>query len=107
MYVLKIIQKSTKPFQFQIEKEVPKVDKEGNENIITISYKIKFINSVRFIASSISKLIDNLAEQIHEIKCKHCHYFLEYESVKDTLIKYKCLSCNKDCSKKIDEEFKK
>ena len=33
--------------------------------------------------------------------------FLEYESVKDNLVKYKCLSCNKDYSKKIDEEWKK
>ena len=29
------------------------------------------------------------------------------ESVKNNSIKYKCLSCNKDCSSKIDEELKK
>ena len=28
-------------------------------------------------------------------------------SVKDNLIKYKCLSCNKDYSNKLDEELKK
>ena len=33
--------------------------------------------------------------------------FFEYESVKDNLIKYKCLSCNEDYSNKIDEELKK
>ena len=32
---------------------------------------------------------------------------LEYESVKHNSIKYKCLSCNKDYSNKIDEELKK
>ena len=32
---------------------------------------------------------------------------IEYESVKDNLIKYKCLSCNKDYSNKIDEELKR
>ena len=37
-------------------KEVAKVDKEGNQNIITISYKIKFIDSARFMASSISNI---------------------------------------------------
>ena len=31
----------------------------------------------------------------------------EYESIKDNLIKYKCLSCNKDYSNKIDEKLKK
>ena len=32
---------------------------------------------------------------------------VEYESVKDNLIKYKCLSCKKDYSSKIDKELKK
>ena len=31
--------------------------------------------------SSLSILLDNLAEGIHERKCKDCHSFLEYESV--------------------------
>ena len=32
--------------------------------------------------------------------------FFEYESVKENSIKYKCLSCNKKYSNKIDEELK-
>ena len=55
------------------------------------------------MASSSSNLADNLTERIHKIKCKDCDCFLEYESVRDKLIKYKCLSCNKDYSNKIDE----
>ena len=54
------------------------------------------------MASSPSNLVDNLAERIHKIKCKDCDCFLEYESVNDNLIKYKCLSCNKTYSHKID-----
>ena len=75
-----------------IEKEVTKVDKEVNENIITISYKIKLIDSVRFMASSLSNLVDDLAEGIHRIKLKDCDSFLdcdcflEHESFKDKLI---------------------
>ena len=76
-------------------KEVIKIDKDGNESVVTISYKIKFIDSARFMATSSSHLVDNLTERIHKIKCKDCDCFLEYESVKDNLIKYKCLSCNK------------
>ena len=38
--------------------------------------------------SSLSNLADNLAEEIHKIKCKDCECFLEYETVKDNLIKY-------------------
>ena len=59
------------------------------------------------MASSLSNLIDNLAEGIHKIKCKDCDCFFEYESVKYNLIRYKRLSCNKSYSNKIDEEQKK
>ena len=37
--------------------------------------------------SSLSNIVDNLAEGIHKIKCENYHCFLEYESVKDSLIK--------------------
>ena len=59
------------------------------------------------MASSLSNLVDNLAERIHKIKCKDCDCFLEYESIKDNLIKHKCLSCNKVNSNKLDEKLKK
>ena len=81
-------------------------DKDGNECIVTISYKIKFIDSARFMATSLSDLVHNVIEGIHKIKYKDYDCFLEYESVKDNLIKYKCLSCNKDYSNKLDEKFK-
>ena len=37
------------------------------------------------MASSLSNLVDNLAEGIHKIKYD-CDSFLEYESVKDNLL---------------------
>ena len=80
--------------------------KNGNETVITISYKLKFIDSATFIASSSSKFVDNLTEVVHKTKCKDCGCFLEYESVTEKLIKYKCLSCNKGQSDKTDEELK-
>ena len=42
---------------------------------MTISYKVKFIDSARFMASSSSNLVDNLAEGIHKIQCKDCDCF--------------------------------
>ena len=87
--------------------DVVKVDKAGNENIITISDKIKFIDSAIFMVSSISNFVDNLEEGMHKIKCKDYDCFRKYESVKENSIKYRCLSCNKDYLKKIDEELKK
>ena len=68
-----------KTFALPIKKEITKMDKDGNENDVNIFYKIKFIDSARFIVSSLSNLVDNLAEGIHKIKCKDCDFFLEYK----------------------------
>ena len=67
---------------------------------------IKFTDNARFVASSLANLVDSLAEGIHKIKCKDCDCFLEYESAKNNLIKYKCLSCNKIYSNKIDNKLR-
>ena len=81
-----------KTYSVPIEKEVSNTDKDGNESVYNISYKIKFIDSTRFMGSLLSNLVDNLAEGIHKIKCKDCDCFLESKSDKDNFIKYKCLS---------------
>ena len=59
------------------------------------------------MASLLLNLVNNLAEGIHKIKCKVFDGFLEYESVKDNLTKYKCFYRNKDYLNKLDEKFKK
>ena len=58
------------------------------------------------MTTSLSILVDNLTKGILKIKCKDCDCFLEYEKVKDNLMKYKCLSCYEDYSNKPDEELK-
>ena len=68
---------------------------------------MKFIDGARFMASSLLNLVDNLTEGTHETNCKSCGCFLEYKQVKKNLIIYKCLSCNKSYSKKLNEELKK
>ena len=96
-----------KSFSVPIKKEVINIDKDGNKSVETMSYKIKFIDSSRFMVTSLSKLVNNLIEGIHKIKCWSCDCFLEYERVNNNLLKYKCLSRNKDHSRKLDEKFKK
>ena len=61
------------------EKENRKIEKDGNESVVTISYKTKCIDSARFMVSYLSNLVDYLAEEIHKIKCKDCDFFLEYK----------------------------
>ena len=55
-----------------IDKKVINIDKDGNERVVTISYKIKFIDSARIIASSLSNRFYNLAEGIHKSKFEDC-----------------------------------
>ena len=43
---------------------VTHIDKDGNESVVTISYK-KIIDSATFMASSLSNIVDNLAEGIN------------------------------------------
>ena len=60
-----------------------KNDKDDNESVETIIYKITRIDSARFMATSLSNLVENLPEGIRKIKCKDCYCFLEYENAKD------------------------
>ena len=42
-----------------IEKQIIKTDEDDNENVLSISYKVKFIDCARFMATSLSNLVDN------------------------------------------------
>ena len=44
------------------------MDKHGEKITNTIPYKLKFIDGVRFMVSSLPVLVYNLAEKIHKIK---------------------------------------
>ena len=59
-----------KTFSIPIEKEVTRIDKNGERNIKTISCRLKFIDIARVMASSLSNLVNNITEGIHTIKCK-------------------------------------
>ena len=52
-------------------KRITEVDKDGNESVVAVSYKMKFIDSGRYMATPLSNLLDNLTEGILEIKCKN------------------------------------
>ena len=60
---------------------VPIKKKIENKNL-EITYKIKFIDSYRFMSSLLSKLVDNLSEGIHNNKCLDCNFCLDYIKIK-------------------------
>ena len=60
------------------KKEITKKDKYGNDKATKISYKIKFIDSFRFMLSSLSNL-----EGLHNDRCIDCKSCLDYMTTKD------------------------
>ena len=61
-----------------------------------ITYKIKFRDSFRFMATSLSKLVDNLTEGIHSDKCIKYKSTLCYMKVMDETLIFRCFNCKKN-----------
>ena len=92
------------------------------KNTKNTSHILQFIDSSRFMVSSLSNLVNNFSEGLYIIKCKlehidkkcetcvikykYCNCFLEYINFKDDLIEYKCLSCNRRYQRKLGEKLK-
>ena len=55
-----------------------------------MSYKLKFIDVARLMASLLLNLADNLTEEIHEIQCKYGHNNKNYKPCRT---KYKDCEC--------------
>ena len=86
-------------FSVPIKKKIDNKDLE-------ITYKIKSIDSCRFMSSSLSKLVDNLSEEIHNNKCLDCNSCLDYIRIsKNEKLLLKCLNCNNYYKKKINKDL--
>ena len=58
------------------------IEKEGDDSKPTV-YKIKFIDSFRFVSTSLSSLVDSLSDGLYNIKWKDCNSFLDYMNFYD------------------------
>ena len=85
-------------FSVSIKKKIDNKDLE-------ITYKMKFIDNYRFMSSSISKLVDNLSEGIHNNKCPDCESNLDYIKMKNEKLLLKCFICNNYYKKKFNKEL--
>ena len=57
------------------------------------------------MASSLSKLVDNLSEGIHNNKCVNCNYCLDYIKIKNEKLLLKCFNCNTYYRKKFNKDL--
>ena len=84
------------------------IEKEGDD-VKLIVYKLKFIDSFRFISTSLSSLVDSLSDCVHNINCKTCNPFLDYMNFYDDKLVCRCFECktnyNIDFNDKLIERF--
>ena len=97
-------------FSVPIKKETTKKDKNGNDKITKISYKIKCIDSCRFMSTSLSNLVSNLYEELHNDRCIDCKSCLYYMITKDdqgsfTQLIFRCFRCKKSYEKNFNKEL--
>ena len=88
-----------------IKKEIAKKDKNGNDKVTKISYKIKFIDSYRFMSCSLSSLVTNLSEGLHSDKSTDCKSCLDYMTTKDKRLILRCFECKKENKKDFNKEL--
>ena len=79
-------------FSVPIKKRIENKDME-------ITYKIKFIDSFRFMATSLSKLVDNLTEGIHIDNWINCKSDISYMKVIDETLIFRCFNCKRNYKK--------
>ena len=57
------------------------------------------------MSSSLSKLVDNLSEGIHNNKCVDCNSCLDYIKIKNEKLLLKCFNCNNYYKKKFNQDL--
>ena len=73
-------------FTAPIEKKITGINRNREEIKKNIFYILQFIDSKRFMASSLSNLVSNLSKGIHKIKYRYKH---DAKKFKNCGIKYK------------------
>ena len=87
--------------------------KKECDNNKTITYKLKFIDSFRFMPTSLSELVDNTSGIFNSIECKSCIEKIKINSeccfvgLKNNRLIYRCKECKEEWKRSINELIEK
>ena len=87
-------------FSAPLKKEI-----KHKTKIIEITYKIKFIDSYRYMSTSLSKLTDNLSGELHNNKCLNCKSCLGYMKTKNKKLILQCFNSKQNYEKDFNKEL--
>ena len=96
-------------FSVPVKKEV--INNNGDKK--TITYKLKFIDSFRFMSTSLSELVDNTSGIFNSIECKSCIEKIKinseccYVGLKNNRLIYECKKCKKEWKRPLNKLFEK
>ena len=71
----------------------------------SIIYKIKFIDSFRFMSTLLSNLVNSLSDGMHDIKCKNCNSCLDYMKFDDNKLISRCFECKTNYNNDFNNEL--
>ena len=87
------------------------IKKEG-DNDKKIAYKLRFIDSFRFMSTSLSELVDNMSGIFNSIECKSCIEKIKINSeccffgLRNNRLIYKCKECKEQWKRPINKLIK-
>ena len=87
--------------------------KKECDNGKTIAYKLRFIDSFRFMSTSLSELVDNMSGIFNSIECKSCIEKIKINSeccffnLKNNRLIYKWKECKEEWKRPINELIEK
>ena len=57
------------------------------------------------MSTSLSNLVNNLSEEVHNDKCTNCKSCLDYMATKDEQLIFRCFSCKKIMKKTLIKNY--
>ena len=87
--------------------------KTESDNGKKIAYKLRFVDSFRFMSTSLSELLDNISGIFNSIECKSCIEKMKINSeccflgLKNNRLIYKCKECKEEWKWPINELIEK